>query len=96
MINWWSVFTNSLWVGGLALVLGVFSYTDWRSAQHGKGLRRTIRGVLRQPGFIGGMAMACLGAGLSITQGWTRILWLLLATSLACWASWLWARQRGS
>ena len=38
MIDWWDVFTNGLWILGLAIVLAAFSYRSaWKEHKPGNG-----------------------------------------------------------
>jgi len=94
MIDWWNVFTNALWITGLALALAVVSYVDWRASRRDEGLRAAIRYTLRSPGFFLGLALGCLGAGLGVRPWWERLAWLALACSFAAIAAWAYTGQR--
>ena len=86
MIDGWHLFTNSMWALGLAITLAVFSYADWRSSLQGKGLKATVKEVGHRPGVFVGFALACLGAGLSVSPWWERIAWSLIAAGSTCYA----------
>jgi hypothetical protein len=94
MIDWWNVFTNSLWIIGLAQALAVFSYVDWQASTAGQSPGATVAWLTHNSGFVGGMALVCLGAGLGASPWWERVLWLLFAGSLVSLATWLWLGQR--
>lgn len=82
MIDWWNVFTNALWIAGLAVALAFFSYADWSSSRRSEGVVAAAKSTVREPGFILGLAIACLGAGLGVVEWWRRILWFLLCAGL--------------
>lgn len=80
MIDWYFVFTNSLWILGLSVVLAAFSYHHWLAGETGHRLREQFR----QPGWIlpfsAGMCLVGLGLGLSQSaRWWERIAWLMIA-----------------
>ena len=93
MIDWWELMTNLLWACGLAVSLAALSHADWRASRRGQGLRSAIEHVLQNPGFILGIALACLGAGLGVSECWARILWLLLAAGFASKVVWDYLRR---
>ena len=43
MIDWWSVFTNSLWIVGLAAALAIVSFSDWLASTQGRSLNIALR-----------------------------------------------------
>lgn len=83
MIDWWNVFTNSLWIVGLAAALAVLSYSDWLASTRGRGLRSALRRLARSRSFVASMALVCVGVGLGTTVWWQRGLWYLLAIGFA-------------
>lgn len=82
MIDWWNVFTNAIWLTGLAIALAVFSCADWYASNSGTDTRAAIRRSLRKPGFLLGIGLACLGAGLGVSSWWERMVWFVLAVFL--------------
>ena len=94
MIDWWGVFTNSLWIAGLAMVLAIFGHADWRASAKGEGLRAVVKRVSQSQGFALGMALVCLGVGLGVSRLWECILWLLLAVSFSSQVGWIWLKRR--
>jgi hypothetical protein len=96
MIDWWDLFTSSLWVSGLAVALAVFSHIDWRAAQDSQGMRTVASLTLRTPLFLAGGATVCIGVGLSMTAWWRSVLWLLLAAGLALQTARARRRQKGT
>lgn len=79
MIDWWNLATNLLWISGLAIALAVLSHSDWVAAHPG-GSRRALAIALEKPLLHGGLALACVGAGLGAHGGWEQAAWFLLAT----------------
>jgi hypothetical protein len=88
MIDWWSVFTNSLWIVGLAAALAIVSYSDWLASTQDKSLNIALRRLAHIPGFFLSISLASVGAGLGATTWWERGLWLLVATGFAVLAVW--------
>lgn len=66
MIDWYSVFANSLWILGLALALATFSYVSWLASIQGV---RT-RDQLKTPGTLIAFSIAGIlfCAGLAATS----------------------------
>ncbi len=80
-IDWFGVFSNALWVLGLATALAAVSYADWRRrlAQP----RLTLRQALGQPTFQAAWSLGLLlvSAGLALASEplWQTALWAVLA-----------------
>lgn len=79
MINWQSIFFNSFWVLGLAILLASFSYQYWVAGQENKRLHIQ----LSQSSFLRffWLSMALIGIGLAGTSEslWEIIIWILLS-----------------
>jgi hypothetical protein len=82
MIDWWNLFTNLLWIVGLACALVVFSFADWSASRRRHSIGFAVNQTVRTPLFLAGLALACLGAGLGVAVWWKAVLWLLLAAGL--------------
>ncbi|MFV1948568.1 MAG: hypothetical protein ACC633_01395 [Anaerolineales bacterium] len=83
MINWFQLFTNSLWIFALALVLAVLSYARWESKM-GKGRFNDL--LNKPPGaFLINMAglLFCLGLAMMDQAWWQRLLWGVLVLLFA-------------
>lgn len=78
MIDWWNLATNLLWISGLAIALAVLSHSDWVASRR-KDSGRALALALEKPLLHGGLALACVGAGLGARTGWERAAWFLLA-----------------
>jgi hypothetical protein len=79
MINWQSLFFNSLWILGLSLLLAAFSYNAWLAAENDRKLRMQ----LSRPGFIRWVWTAVLLISIGLLgvsqQLWEIILWAVMA-----------------
>jgi hypothetical protein len=79
MINWQSLFFNSLWVVGLSLLLAAFSYHAWLATEND----RKLWTQLSQPGFIRWVWTAVLLVSIGLLgvsqQLWEIILWAVMA-----------------
>ena len=82
-IDWGNVLTHGLWIVGLAIVLGLLSYADWRASTGSRGPRSMLRDLAYDPVLYLGLALICLGAALGVAAGWQRLLWLLLLAAVA-------------
>ena len=92
MIDWYFVFTHSLWIFGLSVALAAFSYHDWLR----KELKRPLRQQLRDPWFRlpcnAGFVLVTLGFMLlESSRWWERALWFLLGCSFgwSAWSAWV-------
>jgi cytochrome bd-type quinol oxidase subunit 2 len=94
MIDWWNVFTNSLWILGVAAALAILSHADWLASREDAGLRHVLRRLAQRADLSLALAVASVGAGLGVVRLWERILWLLLASGLALFAFRLWLSRR--
>ena len=90
MIDWLSVVLNSMWILGLAAILGVISYHDWRAAESGRSLGFFWNDRTFIAGFACGAWLFCLGlAGLGRSR-WETALWGVLSILFALqgWRAW--------
>jgi hypothetical protein len=78
-MDWHSLLGDILWISGLALALGGFSYFSWQASTSGEKLRTR----LAKPGaqFVFSLAGLLVCVGLAATSGsiLTAGLWLALA-----------------
>ena len=88
-IDWWNVFTHGLWIVGLAVILSLWSYADWRASAGSLGLRRVLHSLVYDPILYLGLALICLGAGLGVVAWWQRLLWFLLLAAVSLAGAWL-------
>ena len=96
MINWYGLFTNSLWMIGAALLLASLSWSLYAAAL----ARKRWRALWEAPGFTlgssAGMALIMLGLGLQRrTPLWQSAIWLLLALAFGLMAWLAWRERRG-
>ena len=94
MIDWWNIFTHSLWIVGLAAALAIASYSDWLAFTENEGFGSAVRRLAHSTSFACSMALASAGAGLGIAIWWKRVLWLLLATGFTALAARAWSSHR--
>ena len=80
MINWYNLFSNSLWILALSLLLAILSYSRWEARQRGERLEdrldRPQRIILLN---IAG-SLFCLGLAATSHRWWEIVVWLLLFT----------------
>lgn len=82
-IDWFGVFSNALWIVGLAVALAAVSYADWRRRL--RHPRQTLRQALGRPAFQAawslGLLLVCVGLALTSEPWWQRLLWAALAVA---------------
>lgn len=80
-IDWFGVFSNGLWILGLAVALAAFSYADWRRRLNDP--RLTLRQALGQPTFQAawslGLLLFCAGLAMTSDAQWQTVAWTVLA-----------------
>lgn len=90
MINWFNVFSATLWISGLALALALFGFA--RASRE-----KSTRQVLAQPNFrvalMLALALFASGMGLSVGTWFERIGWGIVV-ALSLWEAWS-ARRAG-
>ena len=85
MIDWYLVFTSSLWIFGLSIVLAAFSYHHWLAGETHRRLREQLKQASWLAPLCAGMTLVGLGFGLSErARWWERIIWFVLAA----WFAW--------
>jgi hypothetical protein len=77
MINWLSLFLNSLWILGLAVLLAALSYHYWLAIEGGQPLRLILQGRSFQRFAWLGLALVSAGLAGTSQQLWERIVWIL-------------------
>lgn len=84
MIDWYFVFTSSLWILGLSIILAAFSWLDWRSNETRVSRRVLFKRPMWRVPANGGMVLVCLGLGLGRdVPWWERAVWGVLFVSFA-------------
>lgn len=83
MVDWVNVWTSSLWILGLSIVLAASSYHDWLARETGQRRRDLFRKPSWRLPFWTGITLFCVGVGLgSQLDWWERTLWGVLALSV--------------
>jgi hypothetical protein len=79
VIDWFSVFINSFWIVGLAILLAAFSYHYWLAAEE----NRRLKEQLAQPGFqkFYWFSFVLIAVGLAGTsqKSWEIAIWIIFA-----------------
>jgi hypothetical protein len=93
MIDWWGLFSNALWIAGLAVALAAFSMAHYRARTGQVSLRQRLQGVGFQLPFCMGMILFGLGLLFSAQNWWERIAGGLVAAVFAVETIRLWKRR---
>lgn len=79
VIDWFSVFINAFWIGGLALLLAGFSYHYWVAGATGQ----TIRAQLSTSSFLKifwlSFSLVAVGLAGSSRSWWETAVWTIFA-----------------
>jgi hypothetical protein len=74
----WTIFSNGLWIVGLATVLAAFSFHHWMAWQTEQSWRDLVRQKSWQLPWTAGMSLTCVGWGVSrASRDWETLLWLV-------------------
>jgi hypothetical protein len=77
VINWFSLFFNTFWILGLAILLAALSYYYWQASQESRPLREQ----LNQPSFLKffWLSFVFIGVGLAGTsqRAWETTIWII-------------------
>ena len=76
----WRILTNSLWIGGLSLMLATTSYHLWLAAESRTPLRDLVNARSWRWSWQGGVFLVAIGWALSMADArWEKLLWFGLA-----------------
>src|SRR5260221_10942498 len=79
MIDWSRLAANGLWIAGLSVLVGAFSYHDWIARETKRRRRDLFRQRSWQLPWTAGTCLTCVGWGLSQTSWrWGTLLLLAL------------------
>lgn len=88
MIDVWGVFTNSLWILGLAVLLAVWSYASYEASRR----KVKVRQVMHELGYAltlnVGMLLFLAGMATTEDRGWARGLWIVLGLGVIAESVW--------
>jgi len=76
VIDWFSVFINSFWIVGLAILLAAFSYHNWQAEIENRRLREQLERPSFQRFFW--ISFTLIGIGLAGTsqRSWETAVWI--------------------
>jgi hypothetical protein len=81
MINGWGVFSNSLWVLGLSVLLAAWSMSYYEAQRSDKKVLR----ILSEGGYSWavtvGLVLFCVGLAATEERLWAQVLWGLLGAA---------------
>ena len=78
LIDWPGVARNALWILGLSIVLGAWSYTSWWASMRRIKMRHALGLPRFQVPFAVGLILFCASLAWSSTRWWERGLWIVL------------------
>ena len=74
-----SLFSNLIWILGLAWLLSVLSMARWRANQRGRNLREQLSKPGEQNRLMVGALILSVGLGLVAESTWQVVTWFVLA-----------------
>lgn len=89
MINFREVFSNTLWVVGLATVLAVLSYARYTAQVHRVRVRDKLDTLNYALVLNGGLFLFLCGMALTERRLFARLLWILLGISVIVYSTML-------
>jgi len=88
MIDVWGVFSNSLWILGLAVLLAVWSYASYEAGRR----KQRIRHVTHEFGYAlalnAGMVLFLAGMATTEDRWWARVLWIVIGLGVIAESVW--------
>lgn len=88
MIDVWGVFSNSLWIFGLAVLLAVWSYASYEAGR----TKQKVRVILERLGYAlaldAGLLLFLLGMVTTEDRWWARALWIVISLGVVAEAAW--------
>ncbi|MFN2108162.1 MAG: hypothetical protein ACK2UI_00750 [Anaerolineae bacterium] len=94
MIDVWGVFSNSLWILGLAVLLAVWSYASYEASRR----KQKVRHVMHELGYAlalnAGMVLFLAGMATTEDRWWARVLWIVIGLGVIAESVWLIIQHR--
>ncbi len=94
MINVWGVFSNALWILGLAVLLAVWSYASYEAGRR----KLRVRHVTNELGYAlalnAGMLLFLAGMVTTEDRVWARGLWIVLGLGVVAESVWRIVKHR--
>lgn len=90
MIDGWGVFSQALWIIGLAVNLAVVSTANYQAQVERVRLRQKLGEAGFQLGINLGMVLFCVGLLLAGRSWWEKVLWGLVGVSFLAQSLWVW------
>jgi hypothetical protein len=79
VIDWFNVFSNALWILGLALLLTTFSLAHWLATdRQEKSLRQSLSAPPCRLTIAAGLTLVALGLMLTMESWWYKIGWVVI------------------
>jgi hypothetical protein len=83
MIDWLNLFSNSLWILGLALALATLSYASWEASLHKEKFRSRLNRAPIQAALSLAGVLFCAGLAATSDSTLEIVLWAALAAAFA-------------
>lgn len=94
MIDVWGVFSNSLWILGLAVLLAVWSYASYEASRRKQKIRHVIHELGYALALNAGMVLFLAGMATTEERWWARGLWIIIGLGVIAESVWLVIQHR--
>lgn len=88
MIDVWGVFSNSLWILGLAVLLAVWSYASYEAGRSKQKMRHKLNELGYALALDAGMVLFIAGMATTEDREWARGLWIVLGLGVIAEGVW--------
>ena len=88
MIDVWGVLSNSLWIFGLAVLLGIWSYASYQASRTKQKIRTILDTLHYALVLDAGLLLFLLGMATTEDRWWARALWFVISAGVIAEAVW--------
>jgi len=96
MIDVWGVFSNFLWILGLAVLLAVWSYASYAAGRSKQKVRQKLNELGYALALDAGMVLFLAGMTMTEDRGWARGLWIVIGVGVIAEGVWRIVQHRRS
>lgn len=82
MIDLWGVFSNFLWILGLAVLLATWSYAHYEARMSDKKVGEKLDELTYALSLDGGLLLFCAGLAATEHRGWARLIWIGMGSAI--------------
>jgi hypothetical protein len=88
MIDLWGVFSNFLWILGLAVLLATWSYAHYEARLSHKKVGEKLDELTYALSLDGGLLLFCAGLAATEHRWWARLIWIGMGVAILVEGGW--------